>query len=856
MRNIRTYTVVPNLPKRIEPLRDIAYNLYWSWHQEALELFKRVNEKGWRTAGHNPVALLGSTSQERLQAVARDEGFLAHLDRVKAELDEYLTTKTWYRTKYGDDSDLRVAYFSAEFGLHESLPIYSGGLGLLAGDHLKSASGLGLPLTGIGLFYKKGYCRQHLNADGWQQEFLHQNDFYNMPCKLVLDDGGKPIIIKVEFPNPDREVLFQIWRVHVGRVQLYLLDANIDANQPSDRTLTDQLYGGDVEHRIKQEVVLGVGGVRALKALNISPQVFHMNEGHSAFLAIERIRELVEEKGMKFDPAREAVTGGNVFTTHTPVPAGIDRFGPELIDRYFGSWYERLGCGRKTFLALGRKNPHDEREPFSMAILALKTANVSNGVSKLHGVVSRRMWNRLWPEVPDHEIPITSITNGVHIRSYVSEQLDELYTRYCGTRWSYEAGQTGIQWQGPNLLPDSELWRVHERRRWSLVTWVRKRLRQQLERQSAGPRAVAAAEEVLDPEALTIGFARRFATYKRGTLLFRDPERLARLLANKDRPMQIIFAGKAHPKDVEGKRLIQQVVHFAREERFQKHLVFLEDYDIHVARYLVQGVDVWLNTPRRPHEASGTSGMKAAANGALNLSILDGWWCEGYDGTNGWAIGEGEEYEDIEYQDDVECRALFDLLEGQVVPMFYERGPEQLPREWIARMKRAMQTGIPQFSTVRMVRDYTEKLYVPTGERSVTMNENDHQAAQELWDWKVQVFTNWAQIRIEDVSTSKTGEVAVGDKLSVHAEVHLGPIDPDWVDVQVYYGPLTETGNIRNGLAQSMSINGDDAPREGVRKYRGEIPCGESGRYGFTVRVLPRHTNMQCQFVPGLITWG
>jgi len=854
MRKVRNFTVVPSLPKPIEGLRAIANNLWWTWTQDARELFIRLDGEAWDATGHCPAAMLGRVSQARLQEVAHDAGFLAHLHRVQQNLESYLETKkTWYNEANQGKRQVSIAYFSAEFGLHESLPIYSGGLGLLAGDHLKSASGLGLPLTGVGLFYSNGYFRQYLNADGWQQEYYNPNDPYTLPLTLCSNKEGQPIKVSVELPG--REVKIQVWRVQVGRVNLMLLDTRLEENRPEDRDITAQLYGGDHEHRVKQEIVLGIGGMRALRALGINPDVFHMNEGHSGFLALERIRELVSEKGLTFEEAREAVTPGNVFTTHTPVPAGIDRFGIEMIERYLGKWPELLKCDRRTFLALGRMRPHDEQEPFNMAVLCIKTSAYVNGVSKLHGEVSQQMFKDLWPEVPVTEIPVTSITNGVHVRSYVSDQLNELFIRYAGMRWSFEAAaEQG--WRGPELLPDGELWRVHERRRSRLVTWARERLRAQFKRRGAAPREIEGADEVLDPEALTIGFARRFATYKRATLLLQDIERIIRMVGDKNRPIQFIFAGKAHPKDDAGKRFIQQVVQTARDERYRKHFVFIEDYDISTARYLVQGVDVWLNNPRRPHEASGTSGMKAAANGVLNCSILDGWWCEGYDGTNGWAIGNGEEYEDTAYQDSVESRALYDLLEQHIVPMYYTRGADGLPREWIKRMKRAMVTCIPVFSTHRMVRDYASRFYLPAAERAFRMQAENCAPARDLWNWKRNLYASWAQVRIENVDAAHPERVPVGADLEISVKVHLGPLDPQSVDVQVYSGRLDSQGQIGSGKPFSLAYSGKARGAEGVHEFGGRVPCPQSGRFGYGVRVLPKHPNLVSQFVPGLITWG
>ncbi|HEY3324545.1 MAG TPA: alpha-glucan family phosphorylase [Planctomycetota bacterium] len=851
MHNVRTFTVVPALPARLAGLREVAYNLWWTWTQEARDLFIRCDRDAWEASGHNPVAMFGRVSQERFKELCEDNGFLAHLDRVQANLAAYLSAKTWYDQYNEGKRRVGIAYFCAEFGLHESIPIYSGGLGLLAGDHLKAASGLGIPLTAIGLFYHKGYFRQYLNPEGFQQEFLAHNDFYNLPCTLERGKDGKPLMTAVDLPG--RKCFAQIWRIQVGRVPLFLLDTRINENRPEDRAITDQLYGGDHEHRVLQEIVLGVGGLRALRALGREPEVCHMNEGHSAFLAIERIRILVEEKGLSFNQALEAHIPGNVFTTHTPVPAGNEVFGVDLMDRYFGEWYGKLRIDRKAFLALGRQNPHNESESFSMTVLALRTAGYANGVSALHGEVSRKMWAAVWPEVPVAEVPITSITNGVHIRSYVSDQLNELFMRYCGPRWSYDAAVQGMAWKGAERLPDAELWRVHERRRSRLVTWARERVKQQLLRAGAPPKEIASADELLDPEALTIGFARRFATYKRGTLLFYDPDRLARLLSNKDYPVQILYAGKAHPKDQAGKQFIQTIYKMARDSRFKNRIIFLEDYDIVVARYLVQGVDVWLNTPRRPMEASGTSGMKAAANGAMNCSILDGWWCEGYDGTSGWAIGRGEEYTDLAYQDEVESRQLYDLLERQVVPLFYQRGSDKLPREWISRMKRAITMGCGSFSTNRMLRDYFTKFYGPAGERYYMIIQENYKGARQIWDWKMNLYQRWAQVRVENVEVEGADGLAVGGKLKVRARVHLGPVPPDWVDVQIYTGGLNDQGGIETGRGITLNEVRADG---GVRFYEGLIPCDTSGRFGYEVRVLPRSPLMTTPFVPGLITWG
>ncbi|MDD3827013.1 MAG: alpha-glucan family phosphorylase [Anaerolineae bacterium] len=856
MRPSHTFRVVPCLPPRLERLRELAHNLWWTWNHEAIELFQRLEPDLWQSTGHNPVLMLGTIRQERLEQIVDDDGFMAHLDRVYGEFDRYMkSAATWYAKTHASADGACIAYFSAEFGLTESLGIYAGGLGILAGDHLKSASDLGLPLVGVGLLYQQGYFHQYLNPDGWQQELYPDNDFYNLPLNLERQLSGAPLTVEVEYPG--RTVKAQVWRAQVGRVPLYLLDTNIEANRPEDRDLTDQLYGGDDDMRIRQEMMLGIGGIRALSALGIEPNVCHMNEGHSAFLALERIRVLMEECHLSFQEAREVATAGHVFTTHTPVPAGIDWFHPELVDRYFGHYYPRLGLSRDEFLGLGRLNPNDPNGYFCMAVLALRQANRSNGVSQLHAQVSREMWQEIWPGVPVAEVPILGITNGIHPRSWISRDMADLFSRYLGPRWVERPAEQEI-WQRVARIPDEELWRTHERRRERLVAFARRRLAHQLQQRGTHPSEIQQAEQVLDPEALTIGFARRFATYKRGSLLFHDLERLARIVGDKDRPVQIIFAGKAHPRDNPGKELIRQIIHHARRPEFRNRIVFLEDYDMVVGRYLVQGVDVWLNTPRRPHEASGTSGMKATANGALNLSVLDGWWDEGYTPETGWAIGHGEDYEQdqAEYQDRVEADALYNLLEKEIVPLFYERGSDGLPRGWIARMKAAMRNHAGVFNTNRMVRDYTELCYLPSAERSQRMVGEDMQHAKALASWKEHVRKEWGNVRIERTWTEQAGsqELQVGDQLQVLAEVYLGALKPTDVAVQLYYGPVDGEGIIVNGrtiptlIAQSRG--------KGRFVFAGAITCQTSGRHGYALRIVPAHEDLGTAFEMGLVLWA
>ena len=853
VRTIRTYTVLPSIPERLKPLQTLANNLWWCWNAEAVTLFRRINPDLFEALDHSPIRLLTTLEQKRFEELVEDDGFLAHMDRVAESLDHYLKAPTWFAETFKAEANAKIAYFSAEFGMHESVPIYSGGLGVLAGDHLKSASDLGLPLVGVSLMYREGYFRQYLNVDGWQQERYPENDFFTLPLIPELGPDGQPIIVSA--PLPGRDVQLRIWKIQVGRVPLYLLDANIPQNKPEDRQITSQLYGGDTNTRIQQEIILGIGGIRALRAIGTNPTICHMNEGHAAFVSLERIRVLMEENKIPFAVAAEAVKAGTCFTTHTPVPAGNDAFPPAMIEQYFGDYIGKLGLDRQQFFALGRIHPDDQQEPFSMTVLAIKLANTSNGVSALHGVVSRKMWNGVWPTLPAGEVPIGSITNGVHTQTWLAPELAQLFDRYIGVHWEEEPTNFAI-WKRVESIPDAELWRTHERCRERLIAVARTRLKDQLKRRGAPQAEVDRADEVLDPEALTIGFARRFATYKRGDLVFRDIDRMLELINNSSRPIQFIYSGKAHPKDNGGKELIARVVQYAKREEFRRRVVFLEDYEMNVARYLVQGVDVWLNNPRRPLEASGTSGMKVAVNGGLNLSILDGWWCEGYDGENGWAIGSGEEYADnnLNYQDDVESRALYELLEKEVLPMFYQRGSDGLPRQWIKRMKKSISTLVPAFNTNRMVEEYAEKCYVPSHRRFAKLSADQLKGARELAGWRKQIGDDWRQVRIEAIEAPNGEMLRVGTSFPVKVKVHLGSTNPKDVEVQMCCGLLDAIGEVQDPKPFVLVPNG--AAEGGTVTFAGVVPCAASGQFGFGVRVLPKHPNLNHSFEPGLVTWG
>jgi starch phosphorylase len=850
MPNVRTFVVVPSIPEKLKPMLELSHNLWTIWNFDAISLFRRLDAELWDKVNHNPVRMLSLVSQDRLQAAAADEGFVAQLNRLVGDLHQYMSCPTWYKQNH-PNSKAVIAYFSAEYGLHESLPIYSGGLGVLSGDHMKSASELGLPLIGVGLFYRFGYFRQQLNADGWQTELYPENDFYTMSVTRVQNSKNEPLVVRVEFR--DHPVLVNVWKIQVGRIPLYLMDADVPDNRPEDRELTARLYGGDQEMRIRQEILLGIGGIQVLTAMGIKPSVCHMNEGHSAFLSLERIRVIMQERGLGFEAAREVVAASNIFTTHTPVPAGNDAFHPDMIDRHLGHYYPKLGLSREQFMNFGKITPNDPAEHFGMTVLALRMAHHCNGVSALHGKVSREMWHRIWPDVPVHEIPIESITNGVHTQTWLSDEFSYLYSRYLGSDWTQRPTNYAV-WNNIERIPDVELWRSHVRRRDHLVHFARKRLRKQLQDRNASLLDIQRVDEVLDPNALTIGFARRFATYKRATMLFRDPERLIRILSNRDRPVQLIFAGKSHPRDDGGKRFIQDIVRFCRREDVRTRIVFLEDYDMNVARYLVQGVDVWLNTPKRPMEASGTSGMKGPINGAINLSILDGWWEEAYktDSGSGWAIGNAEMFDNEEHQAEHDTQALFNLLEKQVVPEFYERGADDVPRRWIERMKKSIQTVVSFFNTNRMVQEYFERFYLPANERFEKLTADQWQTAIDVTQWKSKVSSHWNEVRIFDVDANTNQPLKSGTPLQINAKVYLGTLTPQEVRVEISHGPLDANGAVIHKHRTPMTVNQSD---NGVHQYSGTIVPSTCGQQGYGIRVLPKHPQIDLRLEPGLIRW-
>ena len=848
---IKILDVKPRIPETLQGIKDLSENLWFVWDHDARELFRRMDPELWDETRRNPVELLSRLSQKRLEDLARDEGFLAQMARVRQEFDRYMSEKADFSVFGGGKQPFLVAYFTAECGLGDCLPIYSGGLGILSGDHLKSASDLNLPIIGISLAYQRGYFRQYLVQDGWQMETYPLNQFAFMPMELVRDSKGSPI--KVTIQLKDEEVMIQVWQVLVGRTKLLLLDTNVRENSESARGITAELYGGDREMRIRQEMVLGIGGVRMLRALGLDPAVYHMNEGHSGFAAFERIRALREEQGLDFNEALEFVRFTNVFTTHTPVPAGIDTFQPDLMRIYLGHYAKAMGISFDVLLGFGRQNPRDKDEEFSMAVLALRLSNWNNGVSRLHGQVSRRMWHRIWPHTSKIDLPITHVTNGVHIPSWISEEMARNYNRYLGPRWIEDPDNVKV-WERVDMIPDTELWRTKDRARESLVTFTRRRLKKQLIKRGYSDRDVAIAEEVLNSEVLTIGFARRFAPYKRADLILRDIGRLERILANEEHPVQIVFAGKAHPQDNIGKELIKKLVQTTDRDSFRRRMVFLEDYDMEIARHMVQGVDVWLNTPRRPLEACGTSGMKSVANGGLHVSVLDGWWDEGYDRQFGWAIGTGEVYEDHGFQDDLESRALYDILEKEVIPLFYNRGADGLPRRWLAMMKASLHRLCPMFNTHRVVEEYWDRFYSPAAKHGTELRKRAWKGLKDLAGWRERIMYNWSNVAIKDIRMEQVDGVEVGEIYHVEAKVFLGELSVEDVMVEAYCGRLDPSNQYIDRFTQIMSPSEPD--EDHAHNYKCDVRFKETGHFGLNIRITPKHPNPDSRHVMGLVIWG
>jgi starch phosphorylase len=838
-----SFEVVWDLPESLAALKALAMNYRWTWHHETRDLFRSIDPPAWESHQANPIAFLRSVDEARFASLAQDQAFLENLRTCHADLDDYLNGETWYGSQ-GRGVGETFAYFCAEFGISEGLPIYSGGLGVLAGDHMKAASDLGLPIIGVGLLYSRGYFHQRLNSDGWQQESYQQYDFYNMPLTLIRTGSNEPLRIELEFP--DRNLTCQVWRAEVGRVSLYLLDSNVLENSPSDKFITDTLYGGNEEMRMMQEIVLGIGGLRMLRALGIHPTVCHMNEGHAAFLSLERIKQYMADNGCDFKTARQVIVNGNVFTTHTPVPAGFDLFPIPLIERYLGKYLESMGLPLSDFVKLGRIDPENEGEAFNMAVLAMENANHVNGVSKLHAKVTRGMFQSRWPEYPESEVPIGSVTNGIHTLTWVAPRFAQLFDQYLGPAWRDEGGDAG-SWERLADIPDHEIWMARDQSRAELVRFVRSRVKD-----SRNGGVGGSQDGPLDPNVLTLGFARRFATYKRATLMLSDRRRLLELLHHPERPIQIVIAGKSHPRDDGGKRLIQDLVKFIREEAGSNRIVFVEDYDMQVARNLVQGVDVWLNNPRRPMEASGTSGMKVVPNGGINCSVLDGWWDEGYEPDLGFAIGDRESHGEEGHQDWLDSRSLYTLIESEIAPAFYNRNPDGIPVEWVKRIRTSMARLAPTFSTARMVREYAERFYFPASAGYASMSENGQGRAKAALEWRSRVRRSWDAVRVLQSSNEPLVAVPKGEDMTIRADVNLGTLNPGEVKVQALVGRMGGNRELVDFEVIDLIHVGKD---DGFEKYERRLLVSEAGHRGYTIRVVPHHTDVQVPGELNLVRW-
>lgn len=840
---VKEFLVRPALPPSLSRLPELAYNLLWSWNHHLRSLFRRLDSSAWRQS-HNPVLMLGRLPAGTLEKAAADPRFVSLYRRACERLDAYQQKPA---TK---DGQALIAYFSMEYGLVSCLPIYSGGLGVLSGDHMKAASDANLPLVGVGLLYQRGYHVQRLNQDGWQQELYPVNDFPNMPVRPVLTADGRELKVRIDIPLGT--VVVQVWYAEVGRVRLYLLDTNIPENtNPEIRDITDHLYGGDAHTRIRQEIVLGMVGYRALREMGYRPTVFHMNEGHSAFLGLERIRELMLTEKLSFEEAHEAARSNNIFTTHTSVPAGIDLFDPGVLWSYMEPFCREAGITIEQFFSLGRKNTHDASERFSMAIAAMNTASFRNAVSRLHREVSQEMWQGLWPQLPTWEVPITSVTNGVHLPSFLNGDLAGVYDQYLQPDWREHYAEARI-WEQIDEIPNHELWEAHLKRKRQLVTFVRERLVEAAQRRRAPATEMKRIEEVFDPEVFTIGFARRFATYKRATLLFKDIERLKALCNAEGRPVQMVIAGKAHPQDHAGKALIRDIVQWSRDPKLRLRLVFLENYDLRVAKELVQGVDLWLNTPRRGEEACGTSGMKAAINGVLNFSVLDGWWDEAFEVSGGWAIGERSVYS--EDQEDLHATDIYSLLENEIVPLYYERNERDVPEQWMARVKQCLKALSPQFNSQRMIEEYNTQFYQAAHAAWKAMEKDHFAEARSMVQWKRGVEAAWDRVQFRQLGPAPEFLLTSGKPIPLQVMVDLGGLQPSDVRVEAVIGRVNGDGHLEDTEVLTLPVREE---RNGEHLFARDFTPRLTGRLGFAVRVCPNHCDDPLRRpLKAAIKWG
>ena len=846
-------TVNSQLPKRIAKLTDIANNLWWSWNTEFLRLLKKMDVDLWESSEKNPVKFLKQISQEKIEAAIKDEEFLKEYDKIAQNFESYINSKnTWFSKNFPNNSNDLIAYFSAEYGLDEILPIYSGGLGILSGDHLKSASDLGLPFVAIGLLYKNGYFHQKINGLGIQETEYCNIDLDNLPINAVKDENGKDLMVTVKLA--ERQVYLKVWQINVGRIKLYLLDSDIDTNIAEDRVITLRLYGGDQEMRIRQEIVLGMAGVKLLKQLKYEPTVYHMNEGHSSFLTLELINDIMQEKQVSFELAKEIATAKTVFTTHTPVPAGNDIFPLDLVEKYFAEFWKKLGLTREEFMKLGMKPTKELESGFNMGILALKIAGKKNGVSKLHGAVSRELFSDVWPNIAANECPITYVTNGIHTCTWLAPNLKNLYNQYLIPYWQDNIHQDNI-WEKIKDIPNEELWKEHQKRKEKLLNLVKENITNRLRRSNVSYDEIKEITSKLNPNALTIGFARRFATYKRATLIFKDLERITQILNDTNRPVQLIFAGKAHPADKEGQDLIKYIHELSMSPQFRGKVFLLENYNIGLSRYLVSGVDVWLNNPRRPMEASGTSGQKASVNGVINFSVLDGWWAEGYNQKNGWTIGTNKEYISYEEQDIADSQSLYNTLENKIIPLYYSEkdGKTGISEKWIEMMKNSIISTGGKYSTSRMVVEYTNNLYIPLC--NLTNNYyNDLQKVTEFNDWKDNLYNSWDKIEIKQVNNLDNITIDAGNNIEVHCQVKLPNISVNNIVAEVYYGKITNNNTIEEVAVIPMNLVESNI-EERTYTFQAKLELSRGGEYGYTFRVMPKHDMILDNSDLNLVKW-
>ena len=844
-------TVNPQLPKEISKLSEIANNLWWSWNTEYLRLFKKIDKDLWESIGKNPVKFLKLVSQEKLEKVSKDQKFLEEYNVIANNYENYINSKnTWFSKNYPKNENNLIAYFSAEYGLDETIPIYSGGLGILSGDHLKSASDLGLPFVAVGMLYKEGYFIQKLNKYGEQENNYIKADLNNLPIEAVKDSEGKDLKITVDYP--ERKLYLKVWKINVGRIKLYLMDSDIEENSEEDRKVTLQLYGGDQDMRIKQEIVLGMGGVKLLKTLSLNPTVYHMNEGHSSFLTLELIKDLMEEKKISFDMAKDITTSKTVFTTHTPVPAGNDIFPLNLVEKYFKDFWPKLGLNREEFLKLGMKPTEKLENGFNMGILALRNAGKKNGVSKLHGAVSRELFGEVWPNIAANESPIGYVTNGIHTCSWLAQNLKELYNEYLIPYWQDNMHKDEV-WKQIKDIPNERLWEEHQARKEKMLKMVKQNTTERLKRAGVSYEEIKEITSKLNPNALTIGFARRFATYKRATLIFKDIERITQILNDSEKPVQLIFAGKAHPLDKAGQDLIKYINELAMKPQFKGKIFVLENYNIGMSRYLISGCDVWLNNPRRPMEASGTSGQKASVNGVINFSVLDGWWAEGYDQTNGWTIGTNAEFTSYEEQDLADSESLYNTLENKIVPLYYENRKDNLPVNWIEIMKNSIITTGGKYSTQRMVIDYTNNMYIPLCNLYNNYYSKLDNVA-EYSEWKSEINKSWDKIEIKQLNNLADISIDAGNKINVECEVKLPNINVENIEAQVYYGKIAENGMVDEIQVIPMKLKARN-DTEKIYTFETKIELTTGGDYGYTFRVMPKHEMLLEKSDLNLIKW-